>query len=388
MAWLNRKRMYLYQHEDSENLGDGKTGSTMDKKYRRAMIEASKIFQILESTNLPRPYGSLSSSKAAPIYTKIKSNRYVAPLKQPSVNRRQLDGIEDSVCRCQPDDDDPCGPTSACLNRAIFMECSAKTCPAKERCSNQRFTKRMYPALEVRSFANKGFGLVALDDLQSGQFVIEYVGEVINSEEFERRVKTMQATKEENYYFLTVEPDLTIDAGSKGNMSRFINHSCEPNCETQKWTIGETRVIGLFAITNIKAGEELTFNYNLESLGNSKSACLCGAQKCSGYIGEKYRPSKKDEIAAGKNPGELINGRKKKVQVRKTKKAIFSNRSTKEHLTNSTITTQPADNDVVLIPAPPSTIVDLIDASVSIPPSGSNSTVVIKSEMVDDTTPQ
>lgn len=386
MAWLNRKRMYLYQHEDSENLGEGKVGSSMDKKYRLAMIEASKIFQILESSKLPRPYGSLSSSKAAPIYTKIKSNRYVAPLKQPSINRRQQDGIEDSVCRCQPDDDDPCGPTSACLNRAIFMECSAKTCPAKERCSNQRFTKRMYPALEVRNFADKGYGLVALDDLQSGQFVIEYVGEVINSEEFDRRVKTMQTAKEENYYFLTVEPDLTIDAGSKGNMSRFINHSCEPNCETQKWTIGETRVIGLFAITDIKAGEELTFNYNLESLGNSKRACLCGAQKCSGYIGEKYRPSKKDDVTFGRKPGgELVKGRKKTVKVRKTKKALVSNASTEgENRTISAVNMQRADNDVVIVPAPPSTIVDLIDGSVSTPSIEPNSTIVIKSEKLDE----
>uniref|UniRef100_A0A182YEQ0 Histone-lysine N-methyltransferase n=1 Tax=Anopheles stephensi TaxID=30069 RepID=A0A182YEQ0_ANOST len=386
MCWLNRKRMYLYQHEDSENLGEGKSGSSMDKKYRLAMIEASKIFQILESTKQPRPYGSLSSSKAAPIYTKIKSNRYVAPLKQPSTNRRQLDGIEDSVCRCQPGDEDPCGPTSACLNRAIFMECSAKTCPAKDRCSNQRFTKRMYPALEVRNFADKGFGLVTLEDLQSGQFVIEYVGEVINSEEFDRRVKTMQTAKEENYYFLTVEPDLTIDAGSKGNMSRFINHSCEPNCETQKWTIGETRVIGLFAITDIKAGKELTFNYNLESLGNSKRACLCGAQKCSGFIGEKYRPTKKDDAAFVRNPGELVKGRKKIAKIRKTKKGTISNTSTEEYRTKTNADIQPAENnDVMLIPAPSSTIVDLVDGSVPAPPTTKpNATVVIKSEKVDD----
>ncbi|XP_053667793.1 nuclear receptor binding SET domain protein [Anopheles marshallii] len=380
MAWLNRKRMYLYQDEDSENLGVERPGSSLDKKYRSAMIEASVIFKVLRSTKLPGPSAGLSNSKITPMYTKIKMNRYIAPLKPPSVHR-QLDGVEDSVCRCQPDDDDPCGPTSACLNRAIFMECSSKTCPAKERCSNQRFTKRMYPGLEVRNFANKGFGLVALDNLQNGQFVIEYVGEVINTEEFDRRVQTMQTAKEENYYFLTVEPDLTIDARAKGNVSRFINHSCEPNCETQKWTIGETRVIGLFAIKDIKAGEELTFNYNLESLGNSKRVCLCGAERCSGYIGEKYRPPKKEEVAFRGKIGERGKVSKKMAKVRKTKKALVSKTSVKEDLT--IVKMQSSDNDVVLIATPASTIVDLVDASVS-SPTLPDDAVVVKSERVDD----
>ncbi|XP_049280704.1 probable histone-lysine N-methyltransferase Mes-4 [Anopheles funestus] len=380
MAWLNRKRMYLYQDEDSENLGVGKSGSSMDRKYRSAMIEASIIFKVLQSTKLPSPSAGLGSSKATPMYTKIKMNRYIAPLKPPSVNR-QLDGVEDSVCRCQPDDDDPCGPTSACLNRAIFMECSSKTCPAKERCSNQRFTKRIYPILEVRHFANKGFGLVALQDLQSGQFVIEYVGEVINNEEFERRVKTMQTAKEENYYFLTVDPDLTIDAGAKGNVSRFINHSCEPNCETQKWTIGETRVIGLFAIKDIKAGEELTFNYNLESLGNSKRVCLCGAEKCSGYIGEKYRPTKDQDQEKEKRKIRKGKVTKKMAKARKTKKGIVSKLDAGETVGNTEV--HPLDNDVVLVPGPASTIVDLLDVSVP-NPVALDPTVVVKSERLEE----
>ena len=48
--------------------------------------------------------------------------------------------------------------------------------------------------------------------------------------------------------------DRIIDAGPKGNYSRFMNHSCQPNCETQKWTVnGDTRV-GLFAVCHIPAG--------------------------------------------------------------------------------------------------------------------------------------
>lgn len=67
----------------------------------------------------------------------------------------------------------------------------------------------------------------------------------------------------------------------------FIDHSCAPNCETQKWTVnGDTR-IGLFALRDIESGEELTFNYNLASDGETRKPCLCGASNCSGFIGLK-----------------------------------------------------------------------------------------------------
>lgn len=70
-----------------------------------------------------------------------------------------------------------------------------------------------------------------------------------------------------------------------------MNHSCQPNCETQKWTVnGDTRV-GLFANEDIPAGSELTFNYNLECVGKEKKICRCGASNCSGYIGVKAKSS-------------------------------------------------------------------------------------------------
>lgn len=90
----------------------------------------------------------------------------------------------------------------------------------------------------------------------------------------------------------------------QANDARFINHSCDPNCVTQKWNIlGETRV-GLFANRHMAAvcatsncrsffsqqivqGTELTFDYQLDCLGNVKKVCNCGAKNCSGFIGVK-----------------------------------------------------------------------------------------------------
>lgn len=66
-----------------------------------------------------------------------------------------------------------------------------------------------------------------------------------------------------------------------------MNHSCNPNCETQKWTVnGDTRV-ALFALENISAGTELVFNYNLATIGDTKVECKCGSSNCAGYIGAK-----------------------------------------------------------------------------------------------------
>ncbi|KPJ03788.1 Histone-lysine N-methyltransferase, H3 lysine-36 and H4 lysine-20 specific [Papilio xuthus] len=106
--------------------------------------------------------------------------------------------------------------------------------------------------------------------------------------------------RDENYYFLTLDKERMIDAGPKGNLARFMNHCCEPNCETQKWTVlGDVRV-GLFAMRDIPANSEVTFNYNLQCAGIEKKQCLCGAKRCSGYIGAKPKqseqPKKKKDV--------------------------------------------------------------------------------------------
>lgn len=102
-------------------------------------------------------------------------------------------------------------------------------------------------------------------DIKKGTFVIEYVGELIDETTCLERVK--KGDDDTNYYMLTIDKDCIIDAGPMGNLSRFMNHSCAPNCETQKWTVsGEVRV-GLFASRDITGGEEITFDYRLDCRG-------------------------------------------------------------------------------------------------------------------------
>ncbi|ONM21456.1 Histone-lysine N-methyltransferase ASHH3 [Zea mays] len=106
-----------------------------------------------------------------------------------------------------------------------------------------------------------GHGLVAEDEIKKGEFVIEYVGEVIDDRTCENRLWTMKRLLDTDFYLCEVSSNMVIDATNKGNRSRFINHSCEPNTAMQKWTVdGETRV-GIFALRDIKIGEELTYDY-------------------------------------------------------------------------------------------------------------------------------
>lgn len=96
---------------------------------------------------------------------------------------------------------------------------------------------------------------------------MEYVGEVLNVDQFNERVDMYTSEKETNFYFMQLNNNLIIDAKKKGNYSRYINHSCNPNTETQKWNVNGELRIGIFSLEKIKGGEEITFNYNYSRYG-------------------------------------------------------------------------------------------------------------------------
>lgn len=194
--------------------------------------------------------------------------------------------VEKETEQCHCTEDNPCTSSSNCINRAIYTECS-KDCHVGEKCQNQRISLNQVPVTVTFFTGSRGWGLKSKSDLKSGDFIVEYIGEVLNRAMVQERLKKAQETSVTSFYFLTLEGNLIIDASKKSNHARFINHSCKPNCETQKWTVnGETR-IGIFAIEDIAKGTELTFDYRLDSWGNEKRRCLCGAANCSGFLGDK-----------------------------------------------------------------------------------------------------
>lgn len=119
--------------------------------------------------------------------------------------------------------------------------------------------------------------------------IIEYIGEVINENTlFERLNKehfySVYLGKDKDFY--GKKCNFYIDSSLKGNEARFANHSCDPNAEARFVYIGNEKRIGLFAIKHIKEGEEITFDYRLETLSENAIPCLCGSTNCSGFIGK------------------------------------------------------------------------------------------------------
>ncbi|OAD55578.1 Histone-lysine N-methyltransferase SETD2 [Eufriesea mexicana] len=172
-----------------------------------------------------------------------------------------------------------------CLNRLLMIECGPR-CVVDDRCTNKRFQNCTYAKCEVFRTEKKGFGLRAMVDLLAGEFIMEYVGEVVDPKDFRRRAKEYSKDKNKHYYFMALKSDQIIDATMKGNVSRFINHSCDPNSETQKWTVNGELRIGFFNKKFIAAGEEITFDYHFQRYGKEAQKCFCEAPNCRGWIGE------------------------------------------------------------------------------------------------------
>ena len=81
---------------------------------------------------------------------------------------------------------------------------------------------------------------------------------------------------------------LVIDAHREGSECRFVNHSCDPNCEMVKWTVDGFSRMALFTKRKIVLGEEITHDYNFDSFNGFKGQiCYCGAKTCRGIIGGK-----------------------------------------------------------------------------------------------------
>ncbi|KAH1065212.1 hypothetical protein J1N35_030199 [Gossypium stocksii] len=190
------------------------------------------------------------------------------------------------ICHCKRPPDGNLGCGDECLNRMLNIECVQDTCPCGELCSNQQFQKRKYAKMMWDRFGRKGFGLRMLENISAGQFLIEYVGEVLDMQAYEARQQEYASRGQRHFYFMTLNGSEVIDAYVKGNLGRFINHSCDPNCRTEKWMVNGEICIGLFALRDIKKGEEITFDYNyVRVFGAAAKKCHCGSSHCRGYIG-------------------------------------------------------------------------------------------------------
>ena len=119
-----------------------------------------------------------------------------------------------------------------------------------------------------------GIGGFARNDIPSGTRVIEYIGEKITKQE------SLARCERNNEYIFAIDDAHDLDGNVDWNPARFLNHSCEPNCEA-RFIDGH---IWFVAVRNIRAGEELTFNYSYDLEDYREHPCHCGAKSCVGYM--------------------------------------------------------------------------------------------------------
>ena len=123
-----------------------------------------------------------------------------------------------------------------------------------------------------------GIGGFAWVDLRKGQRIIEYIGPKIS------KAKALAERERGNAYIFTLDEDYDIDGSVMWNPTRFLNHSCAPNCESD---IVRGR-IWIYAKRRINAGEELTYNYGHGPGGFEERPCHCGASTCVGFMVDEH----------------------------------------------------------------------------------------------------
>lgn len=134
---------------------------------------------------------------------------------------------------------------------------------------------------EVRSSAIHGSGTFAIQPIPEGTRIAEYTGKRITHEEADARYNDLEMERHHTFLF-SVDEQTVIDATEEGSDARFINHSCDPNCES----VNEEGRIYIDAIRDIAAGEELFFDYAYERDGKEdpdaeqRYACRCGTPNC------------------------------------------------------------------------------------------------------------
>lgn len=181
-----------------------------------------------------------------------------------------------------------------------IYECNPR-CPCSLSCRNRVLQRgRTVKVAIFRTPNDCGWGVKTMEHIEKNQMVTEYVGEAITQEEAEERGKVYDSRGQTYLFDLDFNDGeclYTLDAKKYGNISHFINHSCDPNLDVYAVWVDTLDPnfprIALFANRNIEVGEELTFDYQMSlDTGSSCSSprkkehlkCRCGAEKCRTFL--------------------------------------------------------------------------------------------------------
>jgi uncharacterized protein len=185
---------------------------------------------------------------------------------------------------------------------------------------------RREPMIEVRHSPVHGYGVFASRRIRKGTTVIEYLGDRLSHDEADTRYEDKLETDNHTFLF-TVDSKIVIDAGRNGNEARFINHGCDPNCES----VVERKRVFINAIRTIQPGDELAYDYQIQRDDDDAPnvddvfACRCGAKSCRGSMLEprkkprvrKKKRSRAKKAAARKRAGTVDRSRARKKSRRR-----------------------------------------------------------------------
>jgi hypothetical protein len=236
-------------------------------------------------------------------FKEITRNNYEPIIKK---GKSVPDVVPEFGCECK----DICD--YKCLNRVMHVECSGGKarsgdliCRVGKQCTNRQLQNRDYAAFEVFSEENMGLGLRAMENVSKGTLVIEYIGEIIDDEEMNARMNHQHEFNpyDKDYYVMQLTNDFYVDGKKEGNFSRFINHSCDPNCELQRWNVNSKTRIAIVAIKDIAEGEPFSYDYQFETQQEDTFKCYCKTSKCRGTMAPNTDKRMMKMAKSGKNEG-------------------------------------------------------------------------------------
>eukprot|EP01029_Cantina_marsupialis_P003997 TRINITY_DN13_c10_g1_i1.p1 TRINITY_DN13_c10_g1~~TRINITY_DN13_c10_g1_i1.p1 ORF type:complete len:949 (-),score=249.90 TRINITY_DN13_c10_g1_i1:284-3130(-) len=294
-AWKEEDRLRKELKEEQEGVEESKTEDNTEEEEeeieppkKRSKHRRWSLQKTISAYQIPsRPEYNIKRDPFPVNYTKIRSPNWSSSgfIKQ----------FPDECCGCEANEDG-IGCLDNCMNRQTNFECSKQSCKLlKEgQCTNCRIRKGVQSKCRIAKAGAKGFGLYAVEHIEDGKPIMEYAGEVLNEKQRDARLEEALRTNQRHFYMLEVEvsPSFTLDALNVGNQTRFINHSCTPNCVAEKWFVDGYPRILIVALRDIKKDEEITFDYQFSFFNGQSSKCYCESEDCSGIMGQGSRGTK------------------------------------------------------------------------------------------------
>ena len=186
-------------------------------------------------------------------------------------------------------------------------------------------------SFELRRSPIQGQGAFATRTIPKGTRIVEYTGERIDADEADRRYDD-DAMESHHTFLFVLNDDEIVDAAVGGNEARFINHSCDPNCEA----LIQSGHIYIYALRDIEADEELVYDYAYERAGPYHASwddlytCRCGASDCRGSILKTVREGRKAiPVAKARNDARAKAARVAKKRTATKKQGTSAGKSTR-----------------------------------------------------------